>query len=268
MSESGDGSMMRQQLGRETIQRQLDVFGTRFRNLRMSCVYSALALGAIYFDGEGNLLPTSSGAKHTIDFSVPAGNKAQLDWDGNGAIIGASWGTAGTDILADIKAVKKAARTLTGIPITTAFYGENIPGYMANNNAIKNMIIGSPRLSEQFAANELPDIGNLKWIPVEQAFFVDQAGATQRWFGADTVVFAPDPTPEWWEVIEGTYPVPRSIQLAADMAAALGNFQQVSGPFSFANIGVNPPSLQHFAGDTFLTVLKNPNAIFIADVTP
>lgn len=278
ISESGDGSMLRQQLGRETVQRQIDVFGTRFKNLRVSAVYSALATGGIAFDVHGNLLPPDSSTKlidstaaFAINFGVPTGNTGSLDVFGTGALL-TNWkydsSTNKTPgILKQLKKVKKAARKLTGFPITHAFYGENIADYIVNDPSIQAMIKGSSKIAEEAATAEIPEsIGKLKWIPMDQAFFVDAAGVAKDWLDPDAIVFTPDPSTEWWEFMSGTYPVPRSIQLASDLDQALGNFQQVSGPFSFANISINPPSLQHFAGDTFLPVLKNPNAIFIAKV--
>ena len=169
--------------------------------------------------------------------------------------------------MTQLKAVKKAGRKLTGHPITHAFYGVNIPGYIANDPVLQSIIRGSQRVAEEAITAEIPSsVGNLKWYPIDQAFFVDQSGNYQDWAGDNTIVFTPDPSTDWWEVIEGTYPVPRSIQLANDMGAVLGNLQQVAGPFSYAQVTTNPVSLQHFAGDTFLPILKNPAAIFIATV--
>jgi hypothetical protein len=268
ISESGNGSMMRQQLGRETVERQIEVFGTRFKNLRMSAVYSALAIGKISYDSSGNLVPpaSQSGAFQTIDFGVPAGNQGQLNVFGGGNLL-TNWTATTPNILKQLKAVKKAARKLTGFPITHAFYTESIPSYIANDPVISNIIKGSSRIAEQTISAEIPEaVGNLNWLPIDQAFFVDQNMTAQDWFTDPMVVFTPDPNVEWWEFIEGTYPVPRSIQLAADLEAALGNFQQVAGPFSFASININPPSLAHYAGDTFLPVIKNPKAVFIATI--
>ena len=59
IEETGTG-LIRQQMARETINRQLEVFGTRFRNLRVSSVISALTTGGIAFDKDGNLLPPDS----------------------------------------------------------------------------------------------------------------------------------------------------------------------------------------------------------------
>ncbi|MEI6178804.1 MAG: hypothetical protein WCS43_18070 [Verrucomicrobiota bacterium] len=272
IEETGTG-LVRQQMAKETINRQLDIFGQRFRNLRISAVMSALTTGGIAFDSSGNLLPpdSSSGlinssAAWSINFGVPSGNTAQLNVFGTGNLL-TNWKAATPNILGQLKAVKKAGRKLTGHPITHAFYGVNIPGYIAADPVLQSIIRGSQRVAEEAITAEIPSsVGNLKWFPIDQAFFVDQAGVAKDWAGDDVIVFTPDPSTDWWEVIEGTYPVPRSIQLANDLGAVLGNLQQVAGPFSYAQVTTNPVSLQHFAGDTFLPIIKNPAAVFIAKV--
>ena len=272
IEESGTG-LVRQQMAKETIGRQLEIFGTRFRNLRVSAVMSALTTGGIAFDKDGNLLPPdastgliNSSAVFSINFGVPSGNTGSLNVFGAGNLL-TNWKAATPNILTQLKAVKKAGRKLTGHPITHAFYGLNIPGYIANDPVLQSIIRGSQRVAEETITAEIPSsVGNLKWFPIDQAFFVDQAGSYQDWAGDNTIVFTPDPSTDWWEVIEGTYPVPRSIQLANDMGAVIGNLQQVAGPFSYAQVTTNPVSLQHFAGDTFLPIIKNPAAVFIAKV--
>ena len=253
---------------------------------------SALTTGGIAFDSSGNLLPPdatthmiNSGAAWSINFGVPTGNTCNsatsyklLPFGGTTSILSVAgnpngyWdvnssGTQTPNILAQLKAIKKAGRKLTGLPITHAFYGLNIAGYIANDPVLQAIIRGSQRVAEETITAEIPaSVGNLKWFPIDQAFFQDQNGNYQDWCSPNTIVFTPDPSLDWWEVIEGTYPVPRSIQLANNLEAVLGNIQQVAGPFSFAQVTTNPVTLQHFAGDTFLSILKNPSAIFIVDV--
>jgi len=271
MQLQSEDSNVRQDMGRQTIARNLADFGVRFRNLRVSCVYSVFKYGAIYFDSEGNLLPSSTGAYYTIDFQIPAGNKDQLNWDGYGDIITASWATAGTDIITDVRQIKAAAQKKTGYVIRHCFYGPNMPANLLNNTAIKALIAASPTLSESFAnaPGEVPQgLLGLQWHPIADAFFVDADGAYQSWFSGDEAVFTPDPSPDWWGVMEGTYPVPTTLDVVNDMMAALGSFTPVQGAFSYATIGHNPPGITHFAGDTFLPLLKNPWAVFLADVTP
>ena len=46
-------------------------FRRRFENLRKAAIYSALSLGHIYFDADGGLLSSSSGALVDVDLKIP-----------------------------------------------------------------------------------------------------------------------------------------------------------------------------------------------------
>lgn len=260
----------RQVLGQAEIARQTAEFKQLFYNLRISSIISALASGYIYFDGDGNLLPDSTGAVLSSDFQMAAGNQDQLDWDGGGAIIAASWATAGTSIEAQIQDLQIAARRLTGYPIVHAFYGTNILGYFLGNTKLKEIINRYAAYQVGFSTGVIPDgFLGLKWHPAYESFFVDNDGSYQSFIGADTVVFTPEPSADWWEILEGTYPVPTNIgNVSPDAAAAMGNVATVAGQFSYAIVTSDPVTVKQVAGDTFLPVLKVPNAIFQADVTP
>lgn len=258
----------RQIRGQQEVDRQSAVFGQRFANARASYVYSALTLGVIYSDVAGNLLPSSSTATETIDFSVPANNKDQLN-----GIIGASWATDGTDIIGDIKAIKKQALEDTGFPLKYAFYGQNILDYLLTNTALKNLVNGNPAMANSFLQLEIPDpFLGLTWIPAETATYKDAGGTYRYWWGGDAVVFTPEPMADWWDMAQGTYPVPTGVGgVSSDGSAAIaGATTEVTGAFSYAyvNPDPDPPSIKHVMGDIFLPLLKTPSAIFIADVTP
>jgi len=276
IEETGTG-LMRQQMAKETINRQLDVFGQRFKNLRVSSVFSALATGGIAFDSRGNLLPPdttsfliNSTAAYAVNYGIPLTNCGNPQPFGTPLL--KNWvynpNTNPTpDILNQLLALKEAAIELTGFPLTHAFYGKNIPRYIANDPVMQSIIRGSSKVAEQSLSSTIPEaVGELKWIQSNYAHYYDQNGTMQRWIGPNQIVFTPDPSEEWYELIEGTYPVPRSVQLASDMQAVLGNIQQVAGPFSYAQITTNPVGIQHFAGDTFLPIVKNPLVVFIVTV--
>lgn len=260
----------KQKLGRMEITRQSREFRQLFDNLRMAAVFAVLSSGYVYFDEDGNLLPNSSGAFYTIDFQVPSGNKNYLDVFGTGAIIGATWATAGTDIIGDVVALKKAARKLTGYPIIEAFYGENILKYFLGNTVLKEMINRNTGFQTAFTSNEIPDgFLGLKWTPAYEAFFQDDDGTNQDFWSGDKIVFTPTPSPDWWEYIEGSYPVPTNLgSVHGDGAGALGNVTEVNGMFNYAILLEDPVTIKQVAGDTMIPVLKVPGAIFIADVTP
>ncbi len=258
----------KQRLGEEEIARQTGDFNRLFTNLRTAALYSLLAQGAVYFDADGNLLPDSTGAHVTVDFGVPSGNKDQLDVLGDGAIIGASWATAGTAIHTQVAALKKAARKLTGYPVKHAFHGANILDHFLGNTKLKELINNNRSFQEGAASGEIPNgLLGLQWHPVDEAFYVDQDDTAQDFFDADAIVFTPEPSPDWYELIEGTYPVPTDVgSVSQDGAGALGGVSTEAGMFSYAVVTADPVAIKHVAGDTFLPVLKVPKAIFIAKV--
>ena len=260
----------RQKLGIQEVTRQTRDFKDLFVNLRYASVYAMLAAGVIYFDVDGELLPDSTGAFTTVDAQVPSGNKDQLDVFGDGAIIAASWATAGTAINTQISNLKIAARKKTGYPLRQAFYGNNILNYFLGNTKLKELINRNAGYQVAAAGGEIPQgFLGLNWTPVQEAFYEDADGEYQEFFGGDTVVFTPDPSPDWYEFIEGTYPVAGDIgKVAADAVAALRSIKIESGMFSFATVTSDPAGIKQVAGDTFLPMIKVPGAVFMADVTP
>lgn len=257
--------------GVSEVTRQVKDFKVLFANLRIAAVQMAIATGKIYFDAAGNLLPSSSGAATSVDFQVPSGNQGQLDVFGDGAIIDASWATGSTLIINHIKQIKKAALKKTGYPLKYAFYGENIPTYLAKNTEAKEYLIRNPEANQTYIdTGEIPDgLGGLTWIPMDDAFYVDQNGAIQSFLGADGIAFMPEPSDDWYELVAGSYAVPTTVDVqGGDAASALSSLQEQYGMFSYAKVSHDPPSIEQYAGDTFLPLIKVPGAMFIADVTP
>jgi hypothetical protein len=262
----------KQKLAQAEIARETKEFKTLFTNARIACAFSALANGKIYFNANGEILPTSTGALTTIDFQVPGTNKDQL-----GGLIDASWATAGTKIHQQLKAIKRQARKLTGYPITEAFYGKNVLDYILSNTTLQTYMKHNPQFTDALLKYELPPgFLGLNWHPVDEMFYetnvaagdVDKitAGATAEAFGADSVTFTPAPSPEWWEVVEGSYPVPTSIDSAESAEALAGNIMEVNGMFAYAYLTRDPVTIKEVAGDTHLTLIKVPKAVFLSKV--
>lgn len=254
-----------QKLGQQEVARQTASFRKLFGNARVSYVYSVLTKGAIYVDGDGELLYTSGGAVGTMDYSVPANNLNQLN-----GILAASWATVGTDIVAQIKALKVAARKLSGYPLKYAFYGSAVLGYFMKNTDMKNIIAGNPAYKMAFLNLEIPDgFLGLTWIPCEQAFFEDSGGTNRDWWASNQVVFTPEPESSWWEVVEGTTSVPKSIgNVRSDAMGAIGDVALATGMYSYAYImpEPDPVAIKQIAGDVWMPQLKVPAAIFIGTV--
>lgn len=258
----------KQQLGIAEVTRQTRQFRQLFDNLRVASLTSMLFTGNIYFDGLGNLLPTSSGAKVTVNYGVPAGNTAQLNVFGAGNILDLTWDNAAAGIATQLTNLKRAARKLTGYPLAHAFYGQNVLDYLLTNNKVKEMMKFNPAANQRTLAGDVPGgLFGLQWHPAYEAFFEDDSGTPQDLVGGDQVLFTPEPTMDWLDWLEGTYPVPASVgAITPDAIASLGNVSVASGMFSYGQVLSDPVTVKHVAGDTFLPVLKVPKAIFIATV--
>jgi len=260
-----------QRWGTEIVGRKVREFARRYTNLRRAAWFSALTTGQIHFDSDGNLLASASGAAITIDFGVPAGNKGQLNWDGNGDIITTAWSDETADITGNLQELKQAAVALTGYEIKYAFYGKNIPGYLAKNTVFKEYLTRNPGFNQGIVEGSIPDgVYGLHWRDASTAHYVDKDGNVHFFWGDDTIVFTPDPNDEgWFGFVEGSFPVPTTVgAVAGDATIGLGKLRTVFGMFSYCRLQDDPPRLTQYGGDTFLPVIIVPASIFIADVTP
>lgn len=254
-----------QNMGMQELARQAAQFRALFDNIRLAAVYMMLGTGILYFDSDGNLLPSSSGSAFSFDYGISANHLNQLN-----TIIGASWATTSTNIVLDVTQIKDQALKDTGYPIEMAFYGQNISTYIANNATAQEFLVRNPQMNQQFLdTGEIPNgFLGLTWVPVHSAFFADNDGTNQTFFGGDTVTFTPRIDRSWYEMVQGSYPVPTTFNPFPTAQAAVGSFDLKYGPFSFAVPQFAPPWCEMYYGDTFLPLLKNPDVIFIADVTP
>ena len=253
--------------GKQEVARQVREFVQLYHNSRIMSVVQALVYGAIYYDANGNLLPTSSGASLTVDLGVSANHKNQLN-----GLIAATWATTSTNIPQHIRNIKKQSRIDTGWEIEHCYYGSNIVSYLQTNEYVKDWWTrNSGKNEELLTTSEIPDnfLGIKKWYPIYDAFFEDNDGTTQSSVvGGDVAVFCPAPSKEWYTMVEGTYMVPTTINLMADAAQYLASMKPARGMFGYSAISINPPTINMYHGDTWLPWFLNPDAVYIADVTP
>lgn len=254
-------------MGRDELARQVAQFAIKYMNTRIAMVFMMLFKGHIYWDNDGNLLPSSSGAFYDVDYGIGANNLNQLN-----GIIGASWATASTNIPGDIRQVKARSRQLTGYRIENAFYGENIPSYIAVNDYVKDWFTRNPAANQYWVENqEIPPgfLGIKNWWPAYEFFYEDNDDTTQTGVvGADAIVFAPAITPDVYELIEGSFDVPTSLGAFESADAAFSSLRRVNGMGGYARVIDNPVNVILRLFDTRLPVWKVPDALFIADVTP
>jgi len=263
----GQGAETVQQIGRNEIARRVGEARQLQTNLRAAAVHLSILDGYLYFDGSGNLLADSTGAKVTIDWGIPAGNRNQLLDSAGSTIIDASWATAGTDILTHVRKVKDRAADLTGYELTTAVYGSNILGYLLGNTAVTNLMQSNAGFNSQIISNgEIPSpFLELNWVRGNKFFWADNDGTIRRPVGADEVVFLPDPEPSWFDLVNCSYFVATNEGMSDE---SLSGFGVATGPTMYGKIYDDPVAGELIYRDAFLPTINVPNAIFIADTTP
>jgi hypothetical protein len=258
------GTMQADKMGRAEVARQSEEFARLFLNLRAASVYSFMRSGIIYFDASGNLLPSSTGATFSMDLGVPAGNKGNF-----GGIFSANWSVATTPIAAQIEALQLDCRKNTGRQLTTAYYGKNVFNTVLKNNDVISLLRSNNMLAYATTNRKLPDgfLGIDKWLPVSGAFFADKNNAATEFFAGDYIGFTPTLDSSLYGIVEGTYPVPKSVgSVASDGATAEDLFEETQGMFSYATVSANPPRIEHVAGDTFLPLPKVPSAFYMGTI--
>jgi hypothetical protein len=256
-----------QVMAREEINRQTEEFAQRMVNLEIAAVMSLVANGKIWFDADGNLLTTSSGADLEVDFGIPAGNRGDC-----GGIIAASWSNVATDIPTQVLNLKTKARQNTGYPIENAFYGKNVTGYLARNTSFQQYLARNPQYNQNFVnTGEIAPgtLGIPNWVPVQDAFFENDAGSIVEQFPADQVTFTPKIDKATYTMLKGSFPVPTEFRIGQTIQDVLGSVTNVYGAFRYAVLDPSMPlGIKMNQGTTFLPRWKVPLSVFIADTTP
>lgn len=243
--------------------------GKRMANTRVVVLSSMLQYGAVYWDSDGNILPTSAGAANTYSAQVPANNQNQLN-----GIISASWALPNTDILGQIRALKQRAAQDTGLMPAHALYGLNIPYYLQTNATLQAYFVRNPGWRDTLVdTGDIPaNFGGIKrWTNVSHAFFEDQNGTNQLLWSNDAVTFTPEmATPDkmdWWAMMEGSSACLTGFDAHADAIGALRNCEQRYGQSGWALPRLTPPlAVDVYLQDSFLPAIRSEKAPYLAVV--
>jgi hypothetical protein len=157
-----------------------------------------------------------------------------------------------------------------------AIYGKNIPSLMTSNNYVQQYLARQQSGREEWLTdNEIGNLFGLQWVPGYEQFWRSGTGTTagresqatvNYVLGDNQVVFCPEPSREWWERLDGSYPVPTNINIVTDADAAMNQIKLVSGKFSYAQVMMRPIGSLLTCGHTFLYAMKVPNAVMVATV--
>jgi hypothetical protein len=247
--------------------------GTLFGNARIVSVATALGLGSIYADANGNILPTSSGATDTYSLQIPSGNIGTVLDSSSVGIFGAtgggSWAVNSTDIPLQLRRLHEYAAQVHGYIPRVALYGKNVPSYMTQNDYVLDYLARyEPGRKEWLKDNTIPDgLFGITWVPVWTASYQNDTGTNKSLWGANTVTFIPgeEDRAAFWSMFEGSYEVPTTLNIQTDLMGAMNSVKTVFGGFGYAITNPKPPSISLVMGDTWFPAIKVPEACYVAD---
>jgi hypothetical protein len=255
----------RQVRGEFEVGRQLGVITTRRENTRTAAITSAILLGSVYLNGEGHILPSSSGAVTTVAMPTQATYTKS-----------ASWQTATTDILGDLGGFQAQSLRDTGRELRHAVYGSRVLHSLMTNTNARDLVARALPSNTAFQTNApsglVFEFAGLIWWPGQFGFFKD-SGGTKRTFltgsggtyDQDTVVFMPEVTPDWYELIEGTTDIPGSGGTIGDASALWNGAQDMQGMFQYAEITTDPFGVKVVYGDNFFPLIKAASFVGVCD---
>jgi hypothetical protein len=250
----------KQRMGEQEVARQLANAKQRLVNARVAAAFSAFALGALYYDANGNILGSSSGALVTVDMGIPAGNKNQIN-----GIINTSWSNPAADIVGQVQNIRTASLRSSGHVLKHAMYGSGVVNNILNNNVLGNLIRANPAYQIAFANQTIPEgFLGMTWWPAYESFWASETDSIVEPFGTNQVTFCPDPSESWYEITVGSTAVPRDVNVTADPLAAISNLQSIPGQYAYAYLTADPVKAITVYGDCFLPFIKTPTCVYQA----
>lgn len=242
-------------------------FRRRSDHLRNTVDMIALSRGKIWYDVDGNLLPSSSGAAVTADFQIPAAQVGATIATFTG--VTGSWHTVSTNIPTQLLEMKRKSQRAHGYESEIILYGKNVPALLSKNDYMQPYLA---RQETNFRPQWLKD-GDIQpsykmlgynWYPAYQAFWNDQNGTAQEIVDDNAIIFLPAPAQTWWEHMEGQQLVPTNFNpVQTDLSGVNNDYKMVHGRGMYAVQGIQPNvSITMYGFDNFTPVIKVPEVVY------
>lgn len=263
-----EDNQMLQDKGRQEVNRQLMYFQKRHELLRAVVLSKTLFGGVVYQDASGNIKETSSTGP-TINLGVAAGHKSQLNWDGNGAILGTSWSNAAATILTDLDDIKIAAEA-SGVPVPTEILvNSTVKAYLRANTELKAYFQNANMsMDAVLRGNMIEGLGGYNWHFFDGTYVDPSDGTTVRKLVPDGMacIFPAVTGPGgWFRAINGSSLVKTDSGIIGSVTSA--GTQTVFGDYVYGKEDDNPATLIVRGGTKFLYAFSDPDAVWMPTIT-
>lgn len=257
-----------QQRGRTEIAQQFEDFATKHRVLKQVYMAKTFQGGAVYFDGEGEILESSSGAAITVSTGIPAINIGALDkadfGTGSGDIIAAAWDVAGTKILTQLEDLSEAAEYQNTEPPRHIWLHRSNKKWLRENTEILAFYnAGQERLDKDLMADTF-EIGNFVFH-FYGGTYTGSDGTTQPFIPKTKAIITPE-VGGWLAQGVGLQLIPTTLDIQSSIQDVVSGWQDHWGEFAYALADHNPASINMYMGFNWLFGFRNPSSVFVATV--
>lgn len=263
-----------QNMGRETLDIQLEESAIRHRLAKEVILASIMVYNRVNIDVNGNILvPTvnatsgaitdNANAHVSADFGVPDSHRGNL-----GGIIAAQWSVAGTSIMDHLETLRRKAGEV-GAPDVADIYVNAVHKADLRANTEFNdwaKYTNTNGYSQQVLSNfdsDMITVFGKRWHFISGTW-VDSTGTTRDIMPQNYALMVPDYGP-WIRPLTGRRLVPNA-QGIASAATPLEHFTPVEGEYAYAYTNHNPVRTSVFAGDSYGIGFANPNAVWVGKV--
>lgn len=255
---------------RAELSRQIGNFVVRFQTLRSNSLHSMMLRGKIDVASTGLLQTSTSSPIRTIDASIPTANNLTTDGSGGTLNIG-DWSSASTDIPGKVLGLKRTAAKSYGFGVGVAYYGVNVPGYLAKNTLFKEYLSRNPGFNQAYKdSGEIPDgVLGLKWVNVSTATFVSSGTATS-WASDNYLGFSPELDSSWFQNIECGLPCPTGLVSEGALQQAMLSAEGLAAAFpvqygmhAYTVMNTDPIQAKVIVADFHVPMITAPNAFYM-----
>jgi hypothetical protein len=238
------GSESRQRIAEDTVGRELQSL-SRLIDRQNEFMYSQAL--------QGSLAMTIDGVPHTVNYGFSGSHVLTV-----GGGIPASWALPASDIVADIRNMKVRIAEDSGFQAATVWTSTEVIEYLIKNDFVNSYFASTPAGVQALTEGTIGRFMGLNWIAYDGTY-KDAAGAVQRFIPKNKLIVTPGPDAEWGFFRKGSDAVPTDD--GRDM-------QEVIGRYAYSDLSKNPASIGLYAGEVRLPIIRIPDALVVATVTP
>lgn len=258
-----------QSKGREEIEQQFEDFSTRQRITKQVYLAKSLQSTNIYFDANGDILESSSGAAITVPTGIATSHLDGISkttfGTGSGDVFAVSWSDPAAKILDDLDEMNEIGERLGIEPLRHVWMARQNKVYIRNNDQILDMYAtagGNQSRLDNDLKGDMFEVNNYVFH-FYGGTYTNTSGNAELFIDDGRVIITPDPgVNNWYVQGEGMQYVCNTLQPAQTLEQLLASFDEKYGDFAYLMPSTNPPSLTLYMGTNWLWGLRNPDSVF------